>query len=460
MPLPRDKQHYVCQECGQVSARWLGRCPGCGQWNTLERAVVGPMAPQAPTALPLQEIPAAAGERLRTGVAEFDRVLGGGFTPGALVLLGGDPGVGKSTLLLQVAGRLGAQGPVLYASGEESQAQIRERAQRLGAMTPGLYAAALWDTAAVAAISAQLHPRLLIVDSVQTMRHPECPLAPGSPVQVREVAASLLQLAKTTGLPVVLVGHVTKAGLLAGPRLLEHTVDTVLLFEGERYSPFRLLRALKNRFGSTQELGVFQMAADGLQEVPNPSALLLAERAQGVAGSVVTVAMEGSRPLLCEVQALLCTPAFGSPRRTAHGVDAARLALLLAVLERRCAMPCGQMDAYVKVAGGVRLEEPAADLALALALASAFTDRPVPPDTVAFGEIGLGGEVRAAPRTDERLAEARRLGFARAVVAAGTASHPAGLRVAGADHLRAALAAGLGTGGSAETEAAAGRGRA
>ena len=455
MPLPRAKTAFVCQVCGHASASWFGRCPGCGEWNTLESTVQAAGADQAAAvARPLAEIPDGNQDRLGTGVAEFDRVLGGGFAPGSLVLLGGDPGVGKSTLLLQVAGRVGAQGPVLYASGEESAAQIKGRARRLGALAPGLHAAAVWDTASVEAMCARLQPRLLIVDSVNTLRHPDCPLAAGSPVQLREVAGAFLRLAKTRGLPIVLVGHVTKAGLLAGPRLLEHTVDAVLLFEGERYSPFRLLRALKNRFGSTQELGVFQMAADGLQEVPNPSALLLAERAKGVAGSVVTVALEGSRPILCEVQALLCTPAFGSPRRTAHGVDGARLALLLAVLERRCAMPCGQMDAYVKVAGGVRLEEPAADLALALALASAFTDRPVPPETVAFGEIGLGGEVRAAPRTEERLAEAARLGFGRAVVAqgGGVPAQP-GMRLERAVHLRDALEAALGVGGRAEAPA-------
>ena len=455
MPLPRARTDFVCQVCGHVSARWFGRCPGCGEWNTLESA-----APQAPAegqtaAVPLAEVADGSEGRLASGVAEFDRVLGGGLPPGALMLLGGDPGVGKSTLLLQVAGRLGASGPVLYASGEESAAQIKARARRLDALSPGLHAAAVWDTASVEAMCARLQPRLLIVDSAQTMRHPDCPLAAGSPVQLREVAGALLRMAKTRGLPVILVGHVTKAGLLAGPRLLEHTVDAVLLFEGERYSPFRLLRALKNRFGSTQELGVFQMAADGLREVPNPSALLLAERARGVAGSVVTVAMEGSRPILCEVQALLCTPAFGSPRRTAHGVDSARLALLLAVLERRCALPCGQMDAYVKVAGGVRLEEPAADLALALALASAFTDRPIPPEAVAFGEIGLGGEVRGVPRTEERLGEAARLGFTRALLpATGERSPVPGMALDPADHLRVALAAGLGTPGR-ETDAGA-----
>lgn len=372
----------------------------------------------SPVAHPVTEVPQTEGARLSTGIGEFDRVLGGGVVPGSLILLGGDPGVGKSTLLLQVAGQLGRSQPVLYVTGEESISQLRSRAERLGALSPHLLVAAEWSTAAVQTLCDRHHPALVIVDSVQTMRHPECPLSPGSPVQIREVVGALMTYAKLHGPAIVLVGHVTKAGLLAGPRLLEHTVDAVLLFEGERFSPFRLLRALKNRFGSTQELGVFQMAGVGLEEVANPSALLLAERALGTPGSVVTVTMEGSRPLLCEVQALLAAPAFGSPRRTAHGVDTARLALLLAVLERRCGLRCGQMDAYVKVAGGVRLEEPASDLACALALASAFADRPMAADMVVCGEIGLGGEVRAVPRLEERLAEAARLGFRRAVIPA------------------------------------------
>jgi len=280
---------------------------------------------------------------------------------------------------------------------------------------------------------------------VQTMRHPDCPLSPGSPVQIREVTGELLTLAKASGLGIVLVGHVTKAGLLAGPRLLEHTVDAVLLFEGERFSPFRLLRALKNRFGSTQELGVFQMAGAGLEQVPNPSAVFLAERAVGSPGSVVTVTLEGSRPLLCEVQALLASPSFGTPRRTAYGIDGARLALLLAVLERRAGLRCGQLDAYVKVAGGVRLEEPAADLACAVALASAFTDRAVAPDLVACGEIGLGGEVRGVPRLDERLAEVARLGFRRAVVpTTGEVPASGGLQAIRVRTLSEALSAALG----------------
>ncbi len=418
--MPRDHSVFACRGCGYESARWLGRCPVCGEWNTLTEVVAVPPAAigNVPVAVPVGEIPDAQGWRLRTGLDEFDRVLGGGVVPGTLILLGGDPGVGKSTLLLQVAGNLGRSETVLYVTGEESAAQVRSRAERLNAVAPGLLVAAESDTANVRVLCERHRPVLLIVDSVQTMRHPDCPLAAGSPVQIREVTGDLLAHAKASGLGVVLVGHVTKAGLLAGPRLLEHTVDAVLLFEGERFSPFRLLRALKNRFGSTQELGVFQMDGDGLREVPNPSAVFLAERAVGSSGSVVTVSLEGSRPLLCEVQALLASPAFGSPRRTASGIDAARLALLLAVLERRAGLRCAQLDAYVKVSGGVRLEEPAADLACGLALASAFTERAVPAEVVACGEIGLGGEVRGVPRMGERLAEAARLGFRRAVVPA------------------------------------------
>ena len=443
--MPRPRSVFTCQACGYESARWLGRCPGCDEWNTLSAVPGAPAAAPRGIAVPLADLEGSEGRRLRSGYGEFDRVLGGGLVPGTLILLGGDPGVGKSTLLLQVAGAVGAADTVLYISGEESVGQIRSRAERLGALAPRLLVAAESDVAAVESLCQRHAPSLAIVDSVQTMRHPDCPLPPGSPVQIREVAAALLALAKGSDLPLVLVGHVTKAGLLAGPRLLEHTVDAVLLFEGERFSPFRVLRALKNRFGSTQEIGVFQMAGGGLAEVPNPSEILLAERASGVPGSVVTVTLEGRRPLLCEVQALLSPPAFGSPRRTAYGIDAARLALLLAVLERRGALRCGQCDAYLKVAGGVRLDEPATDLACALALASAFLDRPVPGDTAVCGEIGLGGEIRGVPRLDERLSEAARLGFRRAVVPVVGADGPSTLPTVRVRTLAEALAAVLGT---------------
>ncbi len=419
--MARPRSVYACQSCGYESARWLGRCPDCGDWNTFAltaTAVESDGAAGSAKAIPVTEVTLEGAERLGTGIAEFDRVLGGGAVPGSLVLIGGDPGVGKSTLLLQVAGQLATQGrgPVLYVSGEESPRQLRMRAERLGVLAPSVLVAAETTTTAVENLCRQHGPRLLIVDSVQTMQRPGCPFAPGNPVQIREVGASLLTLAKGLDLPTFLVGHVTKAGMLAGPRLLEHTVDVVLLFEGERYSPFRLLRSLKNRFGSTQELGVFQMAGAGLQEVPNPSQLLLAERALDASGSVVTASFEGTRLLLCEVQALLSGPAFGTPRRTAAGFESARLGLLLAVLERRCGLRCGQLDAFVKVAGGVHLDEPAADLGLALALASAFVDRPIPADTLVCGEVGLAGEVRSVPRLAERVREAARFGFRRAIV--------------------------------------------
>ncbi len=443
----RERSGYVCQACGYESARWLGRCPGCGAWGTLE-STVGAVQAEVAVATPVAQVPEGSQQRLCSGIAEFDRVLGGGIVPGALVLLGGDPGVGKSTLLLQLAAAVARGVRVLYVSGEESAAQIKGRARRLGAMPEGLWVAAAWDVGEIERLCGQHEPGLLIVDSVQTMRAADCPLAPGSPVQLREVTAALTALARSRHLPTLMIGHVTKAGLLAGPRLLEHMVDVVLLFEGERFSPFRLLRSLKNRFGSTQELGVFQMAEGGLREVANPSELLLAERARGVSGSVVTVTLEGSRPLLCEVQALLAGPAFGTPRRTAHGIDAARLALLLAVLERRCGLRCNTLDAYVKVAGGVRLEEPAADLACALALASAYRDRSVPPEVAVCGEIGLGGEVRGVARLEDRVAEAGRLGFRRLVVpVAGSLRHPPGsLELRRVSTLAAALDAALSAG--------------
>jgi DNA repair protein RadA/Sms len=444
--VPSPRSTLTCQVCGYETTGWLGRCPGCGEWNTFTATPArapGPERVAAADARPLSALEVGPAERVPTGLGELDRVLGGGLVPGSLVLLGGDPGVGKSTLLLQTAARVGRTQAVLYVTGEESIPQLRARAERLGAVGPRVLAAAEWDTGVVQALCDRHRPALVIVDSVQTMRHPDCPLSPGSPVQVREVTGHLLSLAKTRGPAIVLVGHVTKDGLLAGPRLLEHMVDVVLLFEGERFSPFRLLRALKNRFGSTQEVGVFQMAGAGLEEVANPSELLLAERAAGMPGSVVTVALEGSRPLLCEVQALLAPPAFGSPRRTASGVDAARLALLLAVLERRCGLRCGALDAYLKVVGGVRLEEPAADLACALALASAHRDRAVPPDVVVCGEIGLGGEVRGVPRLEERLAEAARLGFRRAVVPAAGRLAASPLEVTRVRTLRDALDAAL-----------------
>lgn len=410
---------FICAACGYESARWLGRCPACGEWNTLTAAPSPAAQEEDAHVAAITEVAADDAARLQTGVGELDRVLGGGVVPGSLVLLGGDPGVGKSTLFLQAAaGICDGGGSVLYVSGEESARQLRLRAERLGVLNPRLLVAAITDVQVVAGLVARHRPAAVVVDSIQTLRHPDAPFTPGNVVQVRECAHVLLRLAKDTGTPVLLIGHINKAGALAGPKVLEHAVDAVLLFEGEREHAYRLLRAEKNRFGSTRELGVFEMGDRGLREVRNPSEWLLAERAAGVTGSVVLPCIEGTRTLLVEVQALLAGPVAGSPRRTTSGIDAARLAVLLAVLERRCGLHCGGLDAYVKVAGGVRIEEPAADLAVAVALASSFRDRPVDPRSVVLGEVGLGGEVRGVTRIPERLHEAARLGFDRAILPA------------------------------------------
>ncbi len=417
----------MCQECGCESVRWLGRCPECGSWNSLVEERLPPIRPGAgPGAatggsvaqpLPLASVPALAGDRRGTGLADLDRVLGGGLVTGSLVLLGGDPGIGKSTLLLQVARHLAEAGErVLYVAGEESASQVKLRADRLGAIPESLFVLPETDLEAVLAAAERLAPALLVVDSIHTMVAPGLEGPPGSVAQVREGAAALMRLAKSRGLTTFLVGHINKEGALAGPKVLEHVVDVVLYLEGDRHHAFRLLRGVKNRFGPTSEVGVFAMGEAGLAPVPNPSELFLAERTAGVAGSVVVAGLEGSRPLLVEVQALLAGPVYGTPRRTATGVDHNRLALLLAVLERRAGLRLGNQDAYVKVAGGLRLDEPAADLGVVLALASAYRDRPVDPRTVVMGEVGLGGEVRAVARAEARLAEAARLGFRRCLL--------------------------------------------
>ncbi len=408
---------YVCQSCGYRAPRWLGRCPSCEAWNSMVEEVEVPRKPAPRTAnpVPLPEVLPLPEQRWPTGMAELDRVLGCGFVPGSLVLVGGDPGIGKSTLALQAAHRLAEAGKaVLYVAGEESPQQTRMRAERVGALSRDVWVVAETDLDAVLAAARKLRPALLVVDSIQTVYRPDVPSAPGSVGQVRECAAALLQLAKSEGVAVLLVGHVTKEGMLAGPKVLEHLVDTVLYFEGERHQAYRILRAVKNRFGSTNEIGVFEMRGSGLVEVPNPSAAFLSEHPPGASGAAVVCTLEGSRPLLVEVQALVSPSAFGTPRRATSGVDYNRLLLLLAVLEKHAGLGFSQADVYANAAGGVRVDEPAADLGIALAVASSYRSTALDPKTVFCGELGLAGEVRPVPQLGRRLGEASKLGFVRA----------------------------------------------
>jgi DNA repair protein RadA/Sms len=455
---PGRRAAYVCQECGYESAKWLGRCPACAGWNTLveERAVAAP-APRgrqaspagapASSPAPITEIAMEDEPRVAVGLAEVDRVLGGGVVPGSLVLIAGDPGIGKSTLVLQIAQRIAAARPVLYVSGEESARQTKMRAARLGVDCPRLLVLAEVDLEQIAAHIARVGPALVIVDSIQTLYTPDLTAAPGTVGQIRECTGGLLRLAKADGGPAVLiVGHVTKEGAIAGPRVLEHMVDTVLYFEGERHHAYRLLRVTKNRFGSTNEIGIFEMSGAGLVEVSDPSALFLAERPAGAPGSVVVPALEGSRPLLLEVQALVTRTPFGLPRRTAAGVDLNRMVVLLAVLEKRAGLHLLASDVYVSVAGGVRVDEPAVDLGVALAVASSHRERPVDPSLVAVGEVGLGGEVRAVSRIGTRVAEAAKLGFRRVLLpraSLASVEDAAGVALVGVADIRDALAVAL-----------------
>lgn len=421
--MAKVKTKHVCQACGHESLRWLGRCPNCGEWNSLVEEVKERIPP-AVSGLSSGEGPRlisdiAAGEEVRfsTGIGELDRVLGGGIVPGSLVLVGGDPGIGKSTLLLQAANTFARlSGPVLYITGEESTRQVRMRADRLAALSARLYVAAETDLTVVENYAAASDPALLIIDSIQTVYNPELQSAPGSVSQVRECTGRLLRFAKTKGVPTFIVGHVTKEGVVAGPRVLEHMVDTVLYFEGERHNTFRILRAEKNRFGSTNEIGIFEMRDTGLVQVLNPSELFLSERPLGVPGSVVAACMEGTRPVLVEIQALVTPTSFGMPRRMATGVDYNRLSLLMAVLEKRVGLHLQNQDAYVKVAGGVRIEEPAVDLGVIAAVASSFRDLPPDHRACLVGEVGLSGEVRAVSRIEQRVREAQKLGFRTCVI--------------------------------------------
>ncbi|WP_338833634.1 DNA repair protein RadA [Moorella humiferrea] len=426
--MAKIKERFICQVCGYETWSYLGRCPSCGSWNSLVVEVVagemgkGGGRKEAVPSL-LTEIADIKGERLVSMLGEWDRVLGGGLVPGSLILVGGAPGIGKSTLLLQVAHSLAERyGKILYISGEESPEQVKLRAQRLKALKGPIYFLAETDVEGVLAGIEGLDPVVAIIDSIQTMYLPAIQAAPGSVSQVRECAARFQRLAKKGGTAVILVGHVTKEGFLAGPRVLEHLVDTVLYLEGERYQAYRILRAAKNRFGSTNEIGIFEMDARGLKEVANPSETLLAERPVGVAGSSVAACMEGTRPLLLEIQALVSPTSFGNPRRLTTGVDYNRALLLTAVLEKRAGLNLAGHDVYLNVAGGITINEPAADLAICLAIASGFKDRPVAQETLVLGEVGLAGEVRAVSQLERRIEEAIRLGFKRFIIPAGNKS--------------------------------------
>ena len=459
--MAKDKTLYVCSTCGYETAKWMGKCPGCGAWNTLEEQAPQVAAAQAAPAkankqrpgtgaqaMRLSEIPEESAERAGTGIAELDRVLGGGVVEGSLTLVGGDPGIGKSTLLLQASEHLASGGArVLYVSGEESARQIRMRARRLGAASDNLYILSENAMDEAERRWTELAPDFMVIDSIQTMYRPDMASAPGSVSQVRECASLLMRMAKTTGCAVFLVGHVTKEGAIAGPRVLEHMVDVVLYFEGDHQRQYRILRAVKNRFGSVNEIGLFEMRETGMTPVENPSHLLLSERARNVPGSCVHPAMEGSRPMLVDVQALALQTAYGTPRRTTNGFDAGRLALLLAVLEKRAGIPLLGQDVYVNVAGGLELGEPAADLALCAAVASSVKDVCVPADWAVMGEVGLAGEIRAISQAERRLAECGRLGFHSCVMPRSDARRvrvPDGMRVYGVETLAEALAVLLG----------------
>ena len=454
--MAKEKTVYVCSACGYETPRWMGKCPGCNAWNTMEeqapQASVSQAAPvkankqrggTGAKALRLDEIPEENAARASTGIGELDRVLGGGVVEGSLMLVGGAPGIGKSTLLLQVSEHLARQGArVLYISGEESARQIKMRARRLGVAADSLLI--LSENAMDAAEKRweEIQPDYMIIDSIQTMYRPDMASAPGSVSQVRECASLLMRMAKTTGCAVFLVGHVTKEGAIAGPRILEHMVDVVLYFEGDRQHDHRILRAVKNRFGSVNELGLFEMHEKGMLPVANPSEMLLSERAKNVPGSCVIPAIEGSRPMLVDVQALALQTAYGTPRRTTNGFDAGRLALLLAVLEKRAGVSLFNQDVYVNVAGGLSLSEPAADLALCAAVASSVRDVCIPGDWAVMGEVGLAGEIRAVSQCERRLSECARLGFTSAVLPRENARHlkaPEGMRVYGVETLAEAL---------------------
>lgn len=422
--MSRVKSTYVCQSCAYESPRWIGKCPNCGGWNTLTEEIIAPKPKghhhqrgrevNAPVAI--TDVDPVPESRMTTGIPEFDRVLGGGIVPGAVVLIGGDPGIGKSTLMMQMASAIAGQ-VVLYITGEESVNQVKLRAERLEQKpTSNVLLLAETNLEVINALLEKTQPGVVIVDSIQTMYRPDLESAPGTVSQVRDSTAIFTRFAKQREVPVFLVGHVTKEGVIAGPRVVEHMVDTVLQFEGERHYAYRILRATKNRFGSTNEIGIFEMDGGGLREVTNPSEVFLAERKAGASGSTVVASMEGSRPLLVEVQALVAPTSYGVPQRSTTGFDPRRLQMLLAVLEKRVGLHVGQYDVFVNIAGGVRVDEPAVDLGMALSIVSSLRDRAADPSAVAVGEIGLGGEIRTVNQSEKRVAEVKKLGFRKIIL--------------------------------------------
>lgn len=423
--MAKAKTVFFCQKCGYESAKWLGKCPGCGQWNTFVEEPIAKTRPEGSNLqsgaepLTLDEISYDDTIRMDTGIRELNRVLGGGLVPGALMLLAGDPGIGKSTLTMQMSETIQCDGPILYVSGEESAHQLKMRARRLGVTTQKLYILTETNLAEVEKHIQKIQPAIMIIDSIQTVYLPEITSAPGSVGQLRECTGRILQWAKGRGISVFVVGHVTKEGSVAGPRVLEHMVDTVLFFEGERSNNYRILRAFKNRFGSTNEIGVFEMQEKGLVEIENPSEMFLAERPADGIGSVVVPCMEGSRPVLVELQALVASSPYGQPRRMSNGIEYNRTAMLLAVLEKRMRLPIGNQDIFLNVVGGLKIEEPAVDLGVIVALVSSMQNRTVPQDVVILGEVGLTGEVRTVQFLDKRLSEAAKMGFRRAIVPQG-----------------------------------------
>ncbi|CAM4216819.1 DNA repair protein RadA [Lederbergia lenta] len=452
--MSKKKTKFMCQACGYESPKWMGRCPGCGEWNKMveETEVIGKQPKRsfqhsAPgtsaKAAAITTIETEQEPRVTTRMQELNRVLGGGVVPGSLILIGGDPGIGKSTLLLQVSAQLAVTNQkVLYISGEESIKQTKLRADRLHVSSPELYIYAETNLESIHQTIEDISPDFVVVDSIQTVYHPEVTSAPGSVSQVRECTAELMRIAKTKGIAIFIVGHVTKEGAIAGPRLLEHMVDTVLYFEGERHHTYRILRAVKNRFGSTNEMGIFEMKEAGLEEVANPSEIFLEERSKGASGSTVVASMEGTRPVLVEIQALISPTSYGNPRRMATGIDHNRVSLLMAVLEKRVGLLLQNQDAYLKVAGGVKLDEPAIDLAISVSIASSFRDQQTKATDCIIGEVGLTGEVRRVSRIEQRVQEAAKLGFERVLIPAnniGGWKIPKGIEVIGVGTVGEAL---------------------